>query len=164
MPKKLSNHYTAILLSTLLFVDFSKAFDSIHRGQMQKILLAYGIPEETVSGIMMLYKNTKSLVRSPDGDTDFFEILAGVLQGDTLAPYLFIICLDYALRTSVDIHNQLGLTLKTANGRRHPAEKVTDADYADDLAFFSDSIKWAEKLLHHLEEAAANIGLSVNAK
>ena len=54
--------------------------------------------------------------------------------------------------------------VETANGRRHPAEKVTDADYADDLAFFSDSIKGAEKLLHHLEEAAANIGLSVNAK
>ena len=113
---------------------------------------------------MMLYKNTKSLVRSPDGDTDFFEILAGVLQGFILAPFLFIICLDYALRTSVDIHNQLGLTLQTANGRRHPASKVTDADYADDLAFFSDTIQGAEKLLHHLEEASSNIGLRVNAK
>ena len=152
------------LTATLLFVDFSKAFDSIHRGQMQKILLAYGIPDETVSAIMMLYKNTKSLVRSPDGDTDFFEILAGVLQGDTLAPFLFIICLDYVLRTSVDTNKQLGLTLQTANGRRHPAVNITDADYADDLALLSNTIKGAEQLLHHLEEAAANIGLSVNAK
>ena len=30
----------------------------------------------------------------PDGDTDFFDIVAGVLQVDKLAPYLFIICLD----------------------------------------------------------------------
>ena len=36
-------------------------------------------------------------IRSLDGDTDFFDIIAGVLQGDTLAPYLFIICLDYVL-------------------------------------------------------------------
>ena len=151
------------LTATLLFVDFSKAFDSIHRGQMEKILLAYGIPNETVQAIMMLYKNTKSLVRSPDGDTDFFEILAGVLQGDTLAPFLFIICLDYALKTSIDTQKHLGLTLRTSNGRRHPAVTVTDADYADDLALFSDTIKGAEKLLHLLEEAAANIGLSVNA-
>ena len=43
---------------------------------------------------MMLYKNTKVKVCSPDGDTDYFDIVAGVLQGDTLAPYLFIICLD----------------------------------------------------------------------
>ena len=39
----------------------------------------------------------KSIVCSPDGDTDYFDIVAGVLQGDTLATYLFIICLDYVL-------------------------------------------------------------------
>ena len=51
---------------------------------------------------MMLYRNTKVKVRSPDGDTDYFDIVAGILQGDTLAPYLFIICLDNVLRTSID--------------------------------------------------------------
>lgn len=65
-------------------------------------LLACGIPEEIVSAIMILYKNTKAMVRSSDGDTDFFEIKAGVLQGDTLAPFLFVTCLDCALRHSVD--------------------------------------------------------------
>ena len=88
--------------AVMIFVDFTKAFDTIHRGKLQEILLAYGIPTEIVLAIMMLYKNTTSMVRSPDGDTDFFEILPGVLQGDTLAPFLFIICLDYALRTSLD--------------------------------------------------------------
>ena len=43
---------------------------------------------------MMLYKNTKVKVRSPDGDTGFFDIIIGVLQGDTLTPLLFIIFLD----------------------------------------------------------------------
>ena len=43
--------------------------------------------------IMMLYRNTKVKVRSPDGDTDYFDIVAGVLQGYTLAQYFFIICL-----------------------------------------------------------------------
>ena len=51
---------------------------------------------------MMLYKNMKVKIRSPDGDTDYFDIVAGVLQGDILAPYLFIICLDYVLKTSID--------------------------------------------------------------
>ena len=68
------------LKATLLFVDFSKAFDSIHRGKMEEILRAYGIPDKIVQAIMMLYKNTRSLVRSPDGDTEFFEILAGALR------------------------------------------------------------------------------------
>ena len=35
---------------------------------------------------------------SPDGGTELFEMLAGVLQGDTL----FMIVLDYALRPAID--------------------------------------------------------------
>ena len=42
------------LEATLLFIDFSKAFDSIHRGKMEHMLLAYGLPKETVAAIMMI--------------------------------------------------------------------------------------------------------------
>ena len=76
------------LPAILTFVDFSKAFDSIHRGKLMEILRAYGIPTKTVDTISMLYKDTEAQVITPDGDTEFFEILAGVLQGDTLAPFL----------------------------------------------------------------------------
>ena len=55
---------------------------------------------------MMLYKNTKVKVRSLDRDIDYFDIVAGVLKGDTWAPYLFIICLDYVLRTTIDLMNE----------------------------------------------------------
>lgn len=37
------------LQAVLVFVDFSKAFYSIHRGKLEEILLAFGIPCETVS-------------------------------------------------------------------------------------------------------------------
>ena len=62
------------LQATILFVDFTKAFDSIHRGKMEQILLAYGQPKETVAAIMILYRNTKAKVFSPDVDTDYFDI------------------------------------------------------------------------------------------
>ena len=90
------------LPATLLFDDFNKTFDSIHRGKMEQILLAYGLLKETVAAIRILFRNTKVKVRSPDGDTECFDIVAGVIQEDTLAPYLFVICLDCVLRTSVD--------------------------------------------------------------
>ena len=61
----------------MLFVDFTKALDSIHRGKMEQILLAYSMPKETVTAIMILYRNTKMKVPSPDGDTDYFDIVAG---------------------------------------------------------------------------------------
>ena len=46
---------------------------------------------------MMLY-NTKPKVRSPKGDTDFFDIVTGVLHADTLVPCLFMICLNFERR------------------------------------------------------------------
>ena len=121
------------LQAIILFVDFTKAFDSIHRGKMEEILLAYGIPKETVAAITILYRNTKVKVSSPEGDTEYFDIVAGVLQGDTLAPYLFIICLDYVLRTLIDKIRENGFELKKKSSRRYPTKTITDADYVDDM-------------------------------
>ena len=107
---------------------------------------------------MILYRNTKVKVRSPDGDTEYFDIVAGVLQGDTLAPYLFIICLDYVLRTSIDKIRENGFQLTKRRSKRYPAKTITDADYADDLALLANTPNQAETLLHSLERAAAGIG------
>ena len=64
----------------------------------------HGLPKETVGRFnKMLQINTKVNVCSPDGDTDYFDIVGGVPRGVTLDSYLFIICLDYVLRTSIDL-------------------------------------------------------------
>ena len=118
---------------------------------------------ETVAAIMILYRNTKVKVRSPDGDTEYFDIVAGVQQGDTLAPYLFIICLDYVLRTSIDKIRENGFELTKKRSRRHPTKTITDADNANDIAILANTLNHAETLLHSLERAAAGIGLRVNA-
>ena len=130
---------------------------------MEQILLAYGLPKETVAAIMILYGNTKVKVRSPDGDTEYFDIVAGVLQGDTLAPYLFIICLDYMLGTSIDKIKENGFDLTKKRSRRYPAKTIIDADYADDIAILENAPAQAETLLHSLERTTAGIGLHVNA-
>ena len=151
------------LQAIILFVDYTKAFDSIHRGKMEQILLAYGLPKETVAAIMILYRNNEVKVRFPDRDTDYFDIVTGVLQGDTLTPYLFIICLDYVLRTSIDKIKENGFELTKKRSRRYPAKTITDADYADDIVILANASAQAETLLHSLERAAAGIGLHVNA-
>ena len=97
---------------------------------MEQILHANGLPKETVAAIMMSYKNMKVKVYSLDGDTDYFIIVAGVLKGDTLAPYLFIICLHYVFRTSIGKMKDNGFKLTKERCRRHPAKTITDTDYA----------------------------------
>ena len=42
------------LPAVLTFVDFRKAFDSIHRGKLMEILKAYGVPKEIVKAIEVL--------------------------------------------------------------------------------------------------------------
>ena len=130
---------------------------------MEQILLEYGQPKEAVAAITILYRNTKVKVRSPDGDTEYFDIVAGVLQGDTIAPCLFIICLDYVLRTSINKIKENGFQLTKKISRSYPAKTITDADYADDIAILANTSKQAETLLHSLVQAAADIGLHVNA-
>ena len=128
---------------------------------MEQILLAYCPSKETVTTIIMLY--TKVKVRSSDGDTDYFDIVAGVPQGKTLAPYLFIICLDYVLRTSIDMMKDNGFKLAKERSRRYPTQTITDPIYTDDIALLANTPAQAETLVHSLKRAAAGIGLHINA-
>ena len=84
------------------------------------MLLAYGLPKETVTDIMMLYKNMKEAFLSPDGDMDIFKIVAEVLQGDILTPYLFIICWDYILWMLVDLIKENGFIQKKSKKQKIP--------------------------------------------
>ena len=118
--------------AAIIFIDFKKAFDSVDRSTLFQILSAYGIPEKIVKAIQIMYVNTSAVVLTPEGETTNFNINTGVLQGDPLAPYLFIIVLDYALRTAID--DREGLTLTRRRSTRHPASHLSDLDYADDIA------------------------------
>ena len=91
-------------------------------------------------------------VRSPDGDTEYFDIVEGVLKGDTLAPYFFIICLDYVLRTSIDKIRENSVEQTKKRSRRYPAKTLTDADYADDIAILANTPNQADTLLYILDD------------
>ena len=104
--------------------------------------------------LIYCYIKTQVKVRSPVRDTDYFSIVAYTLQGDSLAPYLFIIGLHYVLRTSFDKMKDNGFKLEKERGRRYHAQTITDAVNADDPSH-------VETLLRRLERAAGGIGLHV---
>ena len=61
---------------------------------MEQMLLAYSLPREAFAAKMMLYKNTKVKVHSPDGDTNFFDIVTGGLKVEAYTPYLYFIVIN----------------------------------------------------------------------
>ena len=94
-------------------------------------------------GIQALYSNSTSAVSVNGGISDPFDVTTGVLQGDVLAPFLFIILVDYLLlkaseaSTGAETHPRLS--------RRYPAKILNDLDFADDIALLETSMTRASK-------------------
>ena len=149
------------LSAVITFIDFRKEFDTLHR---VNILTAYVIPNKLVQVIGVTYASTRARVTSPDGVTEFFDILTGVLQGDTLAPFLFVIVLDYALRKAIDSREEeLGFTLVPRKSRQVSPVTITDMNFADDIALISNTVEQAQELLLSVEECL-KVGLQLNTK
>ena len=132
---------------------------------MLQILSAYGIPKKILTAIEVMYNETLAKVISPDGSTELFKIMKGVLQGDTLAPYLFVIVLDYALRKAIiGREEELGFLLESRRSRRYQAKCLTDLEFADDIMLASNEISQAQELLSCVERFSYEIGLELNVK
>ena len=86
----------------ITFVDFRKAFDSVSRPMLFAIMRHYSIPERVVEAIARLYYGSKAKVFVNGDLSEEFEVSTGVMQGDVLAPYLFILVVDYVMSRSVE--------------------------------------------------------------
>ena len=72
-----------------LFIDFKKAYDSVRREVLFKILIEFGIPRKLVRLIKMSLTETHSRVRLVKNMSDRFPIRNGLKQGDALSSMFF---------------------------------------------------------------------------
>ena len=56
----------------------------------------------------------------------------------TSTPYLFIICLDYVLRTSIDLMKENSFKLAKEKSRKYPALTITDTGYTYDIVLLAN--------------------------
>ena len=136
------------------FIDFSKAFDSIHRPTLWKILKSYGIPTKLVTAIEKIYENSSCCIRTEDGLSSWFKVLTGVRQGCILSPLLFAIAIDWVLRLATE-----GKGLDWIEGSH-----LSDLDFADDIAAMADNTPNLQDLVSSISDRASGLGLTISAK
>jgi hypothetical protein len=81
-----------------LYTDFSKAYGSVRREVLYKILLEFGIPRKLVRLIKTCLNETYSKIRIGKHLSGAFPVKNGLKQGDALSPVLFNFALEYDIR------------------------------------------------------------------
>ena len=136
------------------FVDYEKAFDSLDRDTLWKLLQHYGIPEKCISLIRSSYEDMACRVIHAGQLTDSFMVKTGVRQGCLLSPFLFLLAIDWIMK-------------KTTKNRRNgiqwtPWSQLEDLDFADDLALLSHSHKQMQEKTEQLNTVSTQLGLNIN--
>ena len=85
--------------------EFSKASD-----YTEQRFTVYDVPKENVTTIMMVYKDTKTMVFSFDDDTDSLTLSLESCKNITLVLLKFIICLNCVSRMSINLMKENGFT------------------------------------------------------
>ena len=138
----------------MIFVDFQKAFDSIHRETPWKIMKAYGIPLKIINMIKALYKDTKVAVIHNGTKTDWFDIKSGVKQGCVMSGFLFLLVVDWVMRQTTE-DKPRGLQWNNDT-------YLEDLDYADDIVLLSQTWNDAQEKLDRLANFGERTGLKIN--
>ena len=140
----------------LVFVDYEKAFDSIDRETLWKIMKAYGIPDKFIAIVKAFYRNSRAAVLHGDGKSDWFEIKSGVKQGCVMSGFLFLLVIDWIMRRTVD-GERTGI-------RWRMMDTLEDLDYADDIVLLTESWRHAQQKLERLNNNGLRTGLKINKK
>ena len=138
------------------YIDFKKAFDSIHSESLWKIAKTYGIPDKYINIFRSLYRNSSCCVKTRHGNTIMFDILTGVRQGCILSPFLFLLVIDYIMKRAV---KDRSLGVEWSGGNR-----LADLDFADDIALLSCTHTGLQEMTNELGKYGEKVGLRISCE
>ncbi|CAH8462687.1 unnamed protein product [Schistosoma guineensis] len=136
------------------FIDCEKAFDSVDRRTLWKLLRHYGVPERIVNIIRNSYDGLQCKVVHEGQLTDAFQVRTGVRQGCQLSPFLFLLVVDWIMKTSTS-EGKHGIQWTAQN-------QLDDLDFADDLALLSRTHEQMQMKTASVAAVSASVGLSIH--
>ena len=156
----------------MAFIDLTKAFDSINREALWRILAKYGCPEKFISTLRLLHDGMSARVLGGTGG-EAFEVRTGVKQGCVIAPTLFSIFISAIFHLIQDrLPDGVEIIYRMAGGlfnlRRLKARSKTsttsliELQYADDNCVCATSECQLQAILDAFTLAYESLGLSVN--
>ena len=140
-----------------LFVDYSKAFDSIPHNLLWYKLLNSGIHGNIIKTLRNMYTKLTSCVRSSDSLTNSFSCNVGTRQGCMLSPFMFIMYIDILVKMLNDAECSGIFVNETL-------PNLVLLMYADDIALCADTVGRLQKQINVLEEFCLKWGMKVNMK
>ena len=158
-----------------VFVDLTKAFDTVNRSALWTILEKLGCPPEFVDMIRQLHNNMKAQVNFNGSLSDPIPIDNGVKQGDILAPTLFSIyfavAFNYAFKDcDTGVYMHFRTTDNVFKITRFRAKTlvvdnlVREIIYADDVDLLAHPEEDLQLFMYHLSRACTAFGLTISLK
>ncbi|VDP66111.1 unnamed protein product, partial [Schistosoma curassoni] len=131
------------------FINYEKAFDSVDRTTLRKLLRHYGVPQKIVNIIQNSYDGSNCKIVHGGQLIDSFEIKTGVRQGCLLSPFLFLLLIDWIMKTS-------------KSGEKYEIQwtsrmQLDDLDTADDLALLSQTQQQMQEKTNSVAAVSAAI-------
>ena len=157
------------------FVDLTKAFDTVSREGLWKIMAKYGCPEKFISLVRQFHDGMLARVQDNGETSEPFPVTNGVKQGCVLAPTLFSLVFS-AMLTDAFQYSDVGISIRYRydgslfNLRRLQAktkvskDKINDLLFADDCALNATSEEGMQNSVDKFSDACKNFGLTISTK
>ena len=84
----------------LSFIDYEQVFDAVDRRASAKVLSLYGVPKKHIKVISAMNENNTSAVKVGNEVSSWFCTKSGIKHGCVLSPFVWIIFMDFVLRST----------------------------------------------------------------
>ena len=136
-----------------VFIDFTKAFDSIKLDKLWSILDKTSLNKNYINLLKVVYDDSQASIRTDLGNSRFVNIKKGVKQGDMLSAILFCVALAAVILKTED---------SCQSGYAIGGRILSNLSYSDDIAVTNNCLKNLQSFIDALSDNAKEIGLEIN--